>query len=78
MPLLPARGATSGDVDRSERVLAHCNLMVPVKAALENTNRCKAELGPKRMRANHISPGLIRTRITDTVLASHCEMHLPA
>jgi enoyl-[acyl-carrier protein] reductase I len=47
----------------SERVVAHYNLMGPVKAALESAVRyTAAELGPKGIRANAISPGAIRTR----------------
>lgn len=47
----------------SERVVAHYNLMGPVKAALESAVRyVAAELGPKGIRAHAISPGPIRTR----------------
>jgi len=47
----------------AERVVAHYNLMGPVKAALESAVRYSAaELGPKRIRAHAISPGPIRTR----------------
>jgi len=47
----------------SERVVAHYNLMGPVKAALESSMRyIAAELGPKGIRAHAISPGPIRTR----------------
>jgi enoyl-[acyl-carrier protein] reductase I len=47
----------------SERVVANYNLMGPVKAALESTVRyTAAELGPKGIRANAISPGPIKTR----------------
>lgn len=47
----------------SERVVAHYNLMGPVKAALESAVRyAAAELGPKGIRAHAISPGPIRTR----------------
>ena len=47
----------------SERVVAHYNLMGPVKAALESAVRyTAAELGPKGIRAHAISPGAIRTR----------------
>ena len=47
----------------SERVVAHYNLMGPVKAALESAVRyTAAELGPKEIRANAISPGAIKTR----------------
>jgi enoyl-[acyl-carrier protein] reductase I len=47
----------------SERVVAHYNLMGPVKAALESAVRyTAAELAPKGIRAHAISPGPIRTR----------------
>lgn len=47
----------------SERVVAHYNLMGPVKAALESATRyLAAELGPKGIRAHAISPGPIATR----------------
>ncbi|PNG24332.1 enoyl-ACP reductase FabI [Methylocella silvestris] len=47
----------------SEKVVANYNLMGPVKAALESAVRyTAAELGPKGIRANAISPGAIRTR----------------
>jgi enoyl-[acyl-carrier protein] reductase I len=47
----------------SERVVAHYNLMGPVKAALESAVRyVAAELGSKAIRAHAISPGPIRTR----------------
>lgn len=47
----------------SERVVAHYNLMGPVKAALESATRyVAAELGPKGIRAHAISPGPIATR----------------
>jgi len=47
----------------SERVVAHYNLMGPVKAALESAVRyCAAELGPKGIRVHAISPGPIATR----------------
>ena len=47
----------------SERVVAHYNLMGPVKAALESAVRyTAAELAPKGIRVHAISPGPIRTR----------------
>lgn len=47
----------------SERVVAHYNLMGPVKAALESATRyVAAELGPRGIRAHAISPGPIATR----------------
>ena len=47
----------------SERVVAHYNLMGPVKAALESSVRyLSAELGPQKIRVHAISPGPIKTR----------------
>ena len=47
----------------SERVVAHYNLMGPVKAALEGAVRyAAAELGVSGIRCHAISPGPIRTR----------------
>ncbi len=47
----------------SERVVAHYNLMGPVKAALESSVRyLAAELGPQKIRVHAISPGPIKTR----------------
>ncbi|WP_030541315.1 enoyl-ACP reductase FabI [Sphingobium sp. DC-2] len=47
----------------SERVVAHYNLMGPVKAALESATRyIAAELGPRNIRVHAISPGPIATR----------------
>jgi len=47
----------------SERVVAHYNLMGPVKAVLESAVRyTAADLGAKGIRAHAISPGPIRTR----------------
>ena len=47
----------------SERVVAHYNMMGPVKAALESAVRyTAAELGAKGIRAHAISPGPIQTR----------------
>lgn len=47
----------------AEKVVDHYNIMGPVKAALEAVTRHVAvELGPRRIRANVISPGPIATR----------------
>ena len=63
-PLMPAGGCLlTVTFYGSERVVANYNLMGPVKAALESAVRyTAAELGPKQVRANAISPGPIRTR----------------
>ncbi|MDE2007924.1 MAG: enoyl-ACP reductase FabI [Rhodospirillales bacterium] len=63
-PLMAAGGALlTITFYGSERVVAHYNLMGPVKAALESSVRyLAAELGPKRIRVHAISPGPIRTR----------------
>lgn len=47
----------------AEKVVAHYDLMGPVKAALESSVRYLAyELSPRRIRVNAISPGPIKTR----------------
>ena len=47
----------------SEKVVANYNIMGPVKAALESCVRyLAAELGPKGIRVNSLSPGPIATR----------------
>ena len=46
-----------------EKVVAHYNLMGPVKAALEASVRAMAmELGPRGIRVHALSPGPIKTR----------------
>lgn len=46
-----------------EKVVDHYNIMGPVKSALEGTVRyMAAELGPKGIRVNAISPGPLKTR----------------
>lgn len=63
-PLMPDGGCLlTVSFYGSERVVAHYNMMGPVKAALESTVRyTAAELGPKGIRAHAISPGPILTR----------------
>lgn len=47
----------------AEKVIGNYNIMGPVKAALEATTRyLAAELGPKKIRVNALSPGPIETR----------------
>jgi enoyl-[acyl-carrier protein] reductase I len=47
----------------AEKVVAHYNVMGPVKAALESTVRyLAAELGPAGIRVNTLSPGPLQTR----------------
>jgi|TARA_R110002072_G_scaffold51291_15_gene137574 enoyl-[acyl-carrier protein] reductase I len=47
----------------AEKVVDHYNIMGPVKSALESVTRyMAAELGPKEIRVNALSPGPIETR----------------
>lgn len=47
----------------AEKVVDHYNIMGPVKSALESTVRyLAAELGPKNIRVNALSPGPLKTR----------------
>ncbi len=47
----------------AEKVVEHYNIMGPVKSALEATVRyLAAELGPKDIRVNALSPGPLKTR----------------
>ena len=63
-PLMPTGGSLlTVSFYGSERVVAHYNLMGPVKAAPESAVLyTAAELGPKQIRANAISLGPIGTR----------------
>ena len=47
----------------ADKVVAHYNVMGPVKAALEAAVRYMAvEVGPKHIRVNALSPGPVATR----------------
>lgn len=63
-PLMPDGGSLMTlTYQGSEHVVPHYNVMGPVKAALESAVRyAAAELGPKNIRVNAISPGPIATR----------------
>lgn len=65
-PLLRARGGgtlLTVTFYGAERVVAHYNMMGPVKAALEGVVRyLAAELGPSGIRVHAVSPGPIATR----------------
>lgn len=47
----------------AEKVVDHYNIMGPVKSALESVTRyMAAELGPKHITVNALSPGPLKTR----------------
>lgn len=63
-PMMP-NGGTCMTVSfyGSEKVVDHYNIMGPVKAALESVTRyMAAELGPKKISVNALSPGPLKTR----------------
>lgn len=63
-PLMPGGGALfTMSYYGAEKVVDNYGIMGPVKAALEAATRyMAAELGPKRIRVNAISPGPLHTR----------------
>jgi len=63
-PLMPEGGCLlTVSYYGAEKVVDHYNVMGPVKAALEASVRyLAAELGPKKIRVNALSPGPLRTR----------------
>jgi enoyl-[acyl-carrier protein] reductase I len=64
IPLMPKGGSIlTMSYYGAEKVVDNYNVMGPVKSALEGTVRyLAAELGPKQIRVNAISPGPLRTR----------------
>ena len=64
IPLMPEGGSIlTLSYYGAEKVVDHYNIMGPVKSALEGTMRyLAAELGPKQIRVNAISPGPLHTR----------------
>ena len=64
VPLMPDGGAVlCMSYYGAEKVIDNYNLMGPVKAALESSVRyLAAELGPKSIRVNALSPGPVKTR----------------
>lgn len=64
VPLMPDGGSIlTMSYYGADKVVDHYNIMGPVKSALEGTMRyLAAELGPKGIRVNAISPGPLRTR----------------
>lgn len=63
-PLMPDGGSIQTMSSYgAEKVVDHYNIMGPVKSALEGTMRyLAAEIGPRQIRANAISPGPLQTR----------------
>lgn len=63
-PLMPAGGCLlTVSYYGAEKVVDHYNIMGPVKSALEGTVKyLAAELGPKEIRVNALSPGPLKTR----------------
>jgi enoyl-[acyl-carrier protein] reductase I len=67
----------------SEKVVEHYNIMGPVKAALESATRyMAAELGPKRITVNALSPGPLKTRAASGIahfdeLMNHASARAP-
>lgn len=63
-PLMPSGGCLlTVTFYGGEKVVAHYNLMGPVKAALDASVRAlAAELGPSGIRVHAVSPGPLRTR----------------
>ncbi len=64
IPLMPNGGSIlTISYYGAEKVVDNYNIMGPVKSALEGTVRyLAAELGPRQIRVNAISPGPLRTR----------------
>jgi len=70
-PLMPDGGSClTVSFYGSEKVVEHYNVMGPVKAALESVTRyMAAELGPKKISVNALSPGPMQTRAASGIAA---------
>ena len=71
-PLMPDGGACmTVSYYGAEKVIDHYNIMGPVKAALESATRyMAAELGPKKISVNALSPGPLKTRAASGIAES--------
>ncbi|RAI45973.1 enoyl-ACP reductase FabI [Rhodoplanes roseus] len=68
--LVPGSACMTVSFYGAEKVVDHYNVMGPVKSALESVTRyMAAELGPKKISVNALSPGPLRTRAASGIPA---------